>query len=132
MTDIAASAGHILIFDEGVSQNFRFTLTDQDDATIDPNDCITITMTLYNQETAAVINSRDGTNIKGANDATIASNVLTVRLDAADAAIVDTNLQVGQSEVHVLRIDYTWSDGQNDRSGRKEYHFRVRNVSAPA
>lgn len=94
--------------------------------TFDKAALLTITATLYDLESKTVINSREDQDVKDHNDATVSSEgVLTLRLSPADNVIVDADLLVGQNEVHVIRLTWTWNDGVITRTGIEELRFNV-------
>jgi hypothetical protein len=71
-------------------------------------DISTITLTYYNAESEAIINSRDGQDVKNTNNVTIgARGDLTWELQQADTVIVDSTLSHGKLEKHIARFDIT-------------------------
>ena len=92
---------------------------------------LTLTMTLFDKDTEAVINSRNAVNVKDANGGTVSTaGVLTMKLDPADQAIAGT-LATGAKETHVIRFNYTWNDGRS-RTGRSEYTYDVEKLATPS
>ena len=91
----------------------------------------TLTLTLLAGTTA--INSRNAQDIKDANGGTVTTaGVLTIELDAADNAIIDGTIAVGGEEEHVALLLWTWSDGEDTRTGGIELVFGVRKKVAAA
>lgn len=118
--------------DEGESLNLQVTLKDVNDNTINAASVATLTFTLYDYATRAIINAHNSTNVKDNGLGTIASNILTIRLEAADATIVSTdNIPVGATEKHVGRVRFTWNDGVRTRTGGGEVQFGVRHLATP-
>jgi hypothetical protein len=117
------------IIDAGESCDLIVTLTDMAStpAAIDPGAVATFTLTLYDELTLKVINSRNDQDIQGANGTTIAANVATVRLQPADNVLVGTS----ESEWHIARIDFTWPDGTQTRTGMGEARFSVQQAVTP-
>lgn len=89
----------------------------------------TLTATLFDTTTKAVINSRNAQNVLDANGGAVASDgTLTLRLQAADAVIVGT-VEVGDTEEHTLRLTWTWSDGVLTRTGMQEWAILVEQIA---
>lgn len=124
-------SGNKVIVDEGESLNLQVTLKDADGTTVNAANVSTLTFTLYDLNSAGVINAWDDKDVKNANNATIASSILTIRLEAADNAIAGS-AKVGDIEMHVGKVKFTWSDGTATRTGIEEVVFGVRNIAAPA
>ena len=93
---------------------------------------ISLTATLYDQATSAVINSRNAQSVLDANQGAVASDgTLTMRLTPSDAVIVGT-VAVGDTEEHVLRLTWTWNDGVSVRTGIDEWTLSVEKMATPA
>lgn len=85
----------------------------------------TLTLTLYNLDTLAIINGMNGINILNADRGTVdASGNLTVVLQPADNPILDTTKI---DETHVMLLQWTYAGGA--KAGRHEVEFRVRNLA---
>lgn len=88
---------------------------------------LTLTVTLFDRSTRAVINSRNAQNIIDANGGTVATDgAITFRLQPLDNVMVGS----GDSEEHVTRFTWTWNDGSATRTGIKEYAFRVNKLAS--
>lgn len=122
-----------VVVDQGESHNIVGTLS-FGDTQFSKSQLVTLLMTLYNLETAAIINSRDEVDILDAANCTVATDgTVTIRLQPADNTIVDTdNVEEGSIETHVVRLEWTWNDGVTDRTGRQEMSFDVRRLFAVA
>lgn len=121
-----------LVVQEGESFNFTATFKDVSatPVALTKAQILTLTLTLYQDTT--IINSRDAVSVKDANGGTVTTaGVLTMKLDPADQAIVNTSKRAGTLEEHVARLDWTWNDGQS-RTGRAEYKFKVEKLSSPS
>lgn len=125
--------GAYVIIDEGESLNLQVTIKDAAEATIDAATVTTLVFDLYDKEKTTTINSRTGVDVKNANNATITSSILTIRLDPADAAIVTTadHPAGGQPETHVAKVTFTYDDGTTTRTGTKRVQFGVSAVESP-
>ena len=80
----------------------------------------TMTLTLYNEKTGLVINSRDHVNIKANVDG---AGALAFTLLAAEMAIIDTTKA---EEYHRALIEWTWNTTQR---GSWEIRIIVQNVN---
>jgi len=124
--DLLNQDGKLAVVDQGESCTIVAELKLGDDAQTSVS---TLKLTLYNETTNAVINSRNAQNVNGANGGSIdADGILTMNLDAADNPIVDSTLGVGDLENHVARFTWTWTGG---RTGIQELRFRVRKLATP-
>jgi hypothetical protein len=121
------------VVQSGESCNVVVTFQDLTGVTIVKASLITLTVTQFEQKTAAIINSRNNQSILDANGGSVASDgTLTLRLQPLDSVISNTNTNVETSEVHVLRFDFTWSDGVSTRTGRENRGLSVERQAAPA
>lgn len=119
--------------DEGESADITATFVDLDAETLVKASILTLTCTLLNAATGAVINSRSAQNIMDANNSTVTTpGVLTLRLQPLDNVIVDTTLTAGETESHYLTVTWTWSDGTATRTGKQEWEVLVRKLTAAA
>jgi len=119
---------------ESASVTFSVTFGDTSNTPVDLTKAqiLTLTMTLFDLSTEAVINSRNAVNVKDANGGTVSTaGVLTMKLDPDDQAIVGSGLSTGDKETHVIRFDYTWNDGRS-RTGRSEYTYDVEKLATPS
>lgn len=108
-------------------ENGSETVTD-----IDAADLASLTLTLFDEADGGIINSRSAVDALDAGPGTVeVDGTVTVRLDAADAAINDADLAVGDVENHVARFSYTWNDGVSVRTGIHEVRFGVRKLATP-
>ena len=84
-------------------------LTDEDDVVVAGSILSTATLTLYDERTGNILNSRDAQNVNQANGVTISDlGVVSWLLVPADNAIVDQRVP---SEVHVAVFDLRWDAG---------------------
>jgi len=84
----------------------------------------TLTLTLYNSTTEAVLNLRNASDILGVNGGSVdASGNFTLTLTPADNALLGT----GRSEKHIALIVWTYNSGNS--TGRFEVIFTVVNVT---
>ncbi|GDY10161.1 hypothetical protein LBMAG52_36470 [Planctomycetia bacterium] len=120
------------VVQSGESCNVVVTFQDLTGVTIVKASLITLTVTQFEQKTAAIINSRNNQSILDANGGSVANDgTLTLRLQPLDSVIANTTTNVENSEVHVLRFDFTWSDGVSTRTGRENRGLSVERQAAP-
>ena len=122
--------GDDLVIQAGESMNLIATFEDVSSTplTLDSDDLLTISLTLFSGTT--IINSRDGQDVKNANNGTVtAAGVLTVKLGPLDSIIVGV-LNAGATELHIARIKWTWNDGVA-RTGISEYTFQAEKIETP-
>lgn len=93
---------------EGASALYTATLTDETGAAIDGTALTSLTLTVYNVDTGAIINSRSAQNVKNLNGVTItALGALTWTLAPADNVILGT----GPYERRAALFVATWASG---------------------
>lgn len=123
------SDGTVVVL-EGESCNIKGTIKDADGATV--SSLTTLTLTLYDKASDLVINSRTNQNILNANGSSFSSGVFTIELDGSDSVIKGNGLSKGQTETHVARVTWTYSDGDSTRTGMEEYEFPVQKLASPS
>jgi hypothetical protein len=81
-----------------------------EDGVVIPGTLVTAaTLTLYDQKTGAILNSRNQQNVNNANNVTIAdTGILSWTVQPADNAIVNGKLP---QELHVAVFDLRWDAG---------------------
>jgi len=115
---------------EGESANVTGSFQNGDDA-IAKAAILSVTFTLYDEATAAVINGRDGQDILDANGGSItAAGVLTLKLQPADNCVVGS-IAAGRLEPHIGRVKWTWTDGLLTRTGIQEFRIYVEKLATP-
>ncbi len=113
------------IFAEGKTAKITAVIKDEDGIGIDVANLDTVTLTLFNDRSKAIINSRNQSNIKNTGGGTIdSSGNLTLVLGAADMAILATS---NDAERHVAFIEWTYSAGA--KFGGHEIAFTVANLA---
>lgn len=131
-TVLLDSDGHTLTVQQGESCNVIVVFHDNAGAAILKANLASLTATLFDQASAAVINSRSAQNVLDANGGAVATDgTLTLRLGPLDNVIVGT-VAVGAIQKHVLRVTWTWSDGVATRTGIEERIIRVEKIAAIA
>lgn len=106
---------------EESSAKISGTLDDLDGTGFKPE---TLTLTLYDQATGEVINSRDAQSILDANGGTVSSaGAFELTLSPDDNVIVGS----GRRETHVALIAWTWDSGAKE--GRAEVHITIENLA---
>lgn len=85
----------------------------------------TITLTLYDEYSGAIINGRNGQDIKNANNVTISSTgAVSWTLQPADNTVVHDSFD---TETHVALFQGTYGSG-GLKSLKHEFRFRVVNL----
>lgn len=113
------------VYAEGQTGELTATITKKDGVTPVPlANLNAVTLTLFEEKTGVVINSRDAVDIKNANGGTVhgTSGLLTLVLSSDDMAVLGTAL----FETHVAFIAWTY-DSTN--TGGQEIAFLVRNLA---
>jgi hypothetical protein len=105
---------------ERTTQKLTFTLKDETGAVIPGSSLTTCTLTLYDQTTGAIINNRNGVDVKANIDG---QGVMTFTFLPADGQILNDALMF---EPHVALFQWTYNTG-NSR-GEYEVALVVRNV----
>jgi hypothetical protein len=109
-------------FAERATARLTCTLTEEDGVTgFQPT---TLVLTLYDDRTGAIINSREALNVLNANIGTVSSEgAVALLFTPADMAVVGGV----PYETHVALLEWTWSGGT--KAGRHEIVFVVRNLA---
>jgi len=123
--------GYLGVVHEGESVNITGQLL-FGDTEVAKSSLLSLTLTLYDKDTQAVINSRDGQDILDANGSSVDSTCnVTIELNPADSVIVGSSA-AGRREKHVARLTWTWDDGDTTRTGIDERWFWVEKLRTPS
>ena len=99
-------------------------LTDEDGVVVAGSILSSATLTLYDQRTGNILNSRNAQNVNQANGVTIGDDgVVSWLLVPADNAIVNTRLP---QELHVAVFDFRWDAGTS--RAMHEVNILVNNI----
>lgn len=114
---------------EGGSALLTATLLDEAGAAVPLASLGTLTLTLYDESSDAIINLRDGTNIKNANGGTVhaTDGSFSLLLGPDDNPITDPTKR---AERHIALIIGTYNGGANVVT--KEISITVRNLNRVA
>ena len=97
--------------------------TDADGVAIPLAVLTTVQLTLFDNASKAIINSRDGQDVRNANNVVISSGgVVTWTIQALDNIILDDTLD---TELHIALFEWTYSSGL--LSGKHAIGLRVAN-----
>lgn len=108
---------------EGTSGTFTATLVDETGATVSSADLTTATLTLFDEATGTIINSRDGQDVLNAHDVTISTaGALSWAFTADDTLIIN---DARAEEVHRALWTFTWP---TSKTCRAELLVRVQNL----
>ena len=124
-----------LTFREGETGNYSCSIVDEDDDALAASDLDTLTLTLFRPGGDA-INSRDEQDVLNANDVEVTDGsgggALTWKIQSLDSVIQDTGLVAGQTELHIARFVWTWTDADGDaRKGMHEVPLYVLKIEEP-
>lgn len=128
------SSGDAVYIDPGEAAVITATLTDATGANLDTASILSLTLTLYNKSTSAIINSRNATNILNTGIGTLADNgdgdaLMTIYLTGADNPNVGT--AVGSLEEHIALVTWTWSDAQaTTQTGKQRWRIYVKPIES--
>jgi hypothetical protein len=111
---------------EKTTQVLTCTIKDETDVVIPLDQIVTLTLTLYNQESRSIINLRENQNVLNLNNVTyhVTSGLLTWLLQPADTAIENIAKSI---EVRVALFQWTFSGG-GAKHGKHEIVFKIRNL----
>lgn len=121
-TKLKNASGEYVTIQAGESANLTGTLKDATGATL--LSVSTFTLTLYDNITGAIINSRKDQDVNNENGGTVTSGTYTVELDANDTAAVG-DIEENNDQVRVARLTFTYNDGDSVRTGIEEFTFKV-------
>jgi len=120
------SVTHRTVFNEQIPElttpRITFQIVDEAGTGFEPS---TLTLTLYNVKTGAMLNSRDHQNVVDAAGVTVdAQGQVVWQTSAEDMAIL---VATESLEVHVALLEWSWSLGT--KHGKHELEFHVRNLT---
>lgn len=107
---------------------YTCTLKDESGVVIPLSAVSSLTITLYDEDTGAIINSRDGQNALNANNVTLhsTSGLLSWIAQPADNAIVTATRVAGSVEKHKVLFKWTWA---TSKKGNHELQILVRQMT---
>jgi hypothetical protein len=109
---------------EKTTQKYTATIKDENGTAIPAASLTTLTLTLYEQTTQTIINSRNQQNVLNLQGVTVdAQGLLTWVMTPADNA----HLGVAQKEQHVALFEFTYAAGA--KRGQAEVLFEVTNTA---
>ena len=121
-TQLKNSAGDYVTINSGESCNLSGTLKDTDGATI--TSISTLKLTLFDESSGAIINSRKNQNVNGANGGTFSSGTFTIELDGSDTTAVG-DIEDTKTQNRIARIQWSYSDGDSTRTNEQEFYFPI-------
>ena len=127
--DLRDASGKTIITQSGEDLDVDFEFTDTRGAAVAKAAILTLTATLFDETTNTLINGRSNQAVIDVNGGTVTSGgVLTLRLGPSDNIIVG-GVDVGDTERHVLRVTWTWSDGVQVRTGIRQVGVLVERLA---
>ena len=121
-TQLKNSAGDYVTINSGESCNLSGTLKDTAGATI--TSISTLKLTLFDESSGAIINSRKNQNVNGANGGTFSSGTFTIELDGSDTTAVG-DIEDTKTQNRIARIQWSYSDGDSTRTNEQEFYFPI-------
>ena len=114
--------------DEKTTARYKVVLNDETGTSIHLNDMTTITLTLYDEYTGTIINSRNAQDVKNTNNVTYSNpGILTWTLQPNDNIIVSNDIRTNGYEKHIALFEFTWDSGA--KAGKHELEFQVRQLN---
>lgn len=108
---------------EKTTQRITFQAVDEEGTALADTDLATLTVTLFDETTKQIINTRTATNILGANGGTFSNGVFAWLMSPLDNAIVDGR----PYEYHVVLVQWTYGGG-GVKQGRQPIRLMVVNL----
>ncbi|MCK9568735.1 hypothetical protein M0R72_07330 [Candidatus Pacearchaeota archaeon] len=105
------------------------TIKDENGTALTSGDLSTLTLTLYDKDTEAIINSRDSQDVLNKNGVTVgAAGALTWVMTPDDNVIVTTTSYApGQWESHIALFEWTWSS--STKAGKYQVQIDVEQMA---
>lgn len=120
------NASDLGTFNEKITVLAGFRITNELGVGLAPGDLDTLTLTIYEEISLAIVNSVNGTNIKNTGRGALdAQGNLTITWLPADLTCLTT---MGR-EVHVNLIQWTYPSGTGAKAGRHEARMTVLNLA---
>jgi len=110
---------------EKVTARYTADVQDHEENAIAGSSLTTLTLTLYDQSTGTIINSRNAQDVLNTNGVTVnSSGNLVWIIDPDDNAIVTSTSKV---EKHIALFAWTWDSG--NKAGKHEVMLHVKNLT---
>lgn len=111
---------------------YSFTLVDENDAGINMNTILTMTLTYYDKETLTIINNRQDQNVLNNNNVTVNTVIsptlvttVTWSFRPEDTIVVDNRHEL---ETHVALFQWTWGSNPVLHAAH-EMEFQIENLT---
>lgn len=121
--DLVNAEGRTEVVQEGESARLTAQLSDGE---------ANVLGTSVNDLTFVVYDETTGTKIREVADALgdlDDAGLLTIKLLASDNVIIGEVVET-QSQAHIVRVTWTWNDGEDERVGIQEVRFYVQKLRA--
>ena len=124
------------ILNEHTSRVIAWQFQDADATGVNNNALLSVTLTLYDLETDAIINSRNAQDVLGGshtgqNNVTIDTSGNAIwYMQPEDNDIIGTSIPEGGYETHIALFVWTWDpgDGEGVRENNMEVSLLVKNL----
>lgn len=121
-TRLKDSLGDHVSVNAGESCNLKGALKDTEgNAITSPQ---TLKITLYDQKSGVVVNSRKDQSVLNENGGVVTSGAYTIELDPDDTAIIG-DVKEKETQIRVVRLSFTWNDGDSVRTGIEEFEIPI-------
>lgn len=123
---MSAESPLVVDCNEKTTLQYTTTLKDETETVIPSASINSITLTIIEEDSGDVVNSRNAQSILNANGGTMhaTSGLLTMVFTASDTEIVG-GADAGEIETHLATIDITWA---TTKKAHREIEFRIRNL----
>jgi len=112
--------------DEDTTPEYQVNLLDFAGVAIPDSDLDALILTLCDQATGTIINSRDGQNVLNANNVSVVEGLVTWQLQALDTAMNNSDRE---SEIRIALWEWTYSPGSETLQGKHETVLRLQNLA---
>ncbi len=109
----------VFTVNEKTNPTHEYIILDEDGNPVQPT---ALTLTYYNRDTGAIINSRDGQDVLNLNNVVITNGVMAWSMQVADTTIVD---DTSVAEINVA----LWEWVANSKTNRHKTIIRVVNLA---
>lgn len=117
-TRLKDSNGDFVTIQEGESCNITGTLKDTSGVTV--TSAATFTISLLDESTGAIVNSRKDQDVLSS----LSSGDYSIELDQLDSVVIG-DLPEQATQNRIVRLKFTWDDGDSTRTGLEEFFFPV-------
>lgn len=109
-------------------------LKDEDGNPVELAAIDSLTLTIIEEESGDVVNSRNAQDVLNNNNVTLhaSTGLLTWNVQVLDTAIVNTETPYGSFETHIATFTIAWTDGAEEKQMHREIFLKVKNLRSVA